>query len=53
MEALKEAAFLNGCYVIKTDLPREAADTQIITTGIKTSPWLSRRSARARPTFSK
>ena len=30
VEALKEAAFLNGCYVIKTDLPREAASTEII-----------------------
>jgi hypothetical protein len=29
-EALKEASLLDGCYVIKTDLPREAADTQII-----------------------
>ena len=29
-EALKEASFLDGCYVIKTDLPREAADTQTI-----------------------
>jgi hypothetical protein len=28
--ALKEASLLDGCYVIKTDLPREAADTQII-----------------------
>jgi hypothetical protein len=29
-EALKEASLLDGCYVIKTDLPREAADTQVI-----------------------
>ena len=29
-EALKEASLLDGCYVIKTDLPREAASTEII-----------------------
>ena len=29
-EALKQASLLDGCYVIKTDLPREAADTQVI-----------------------
>ena len=29
-EALKEASLLDGCYVIKTDLPREAADTEVI-----------------------
>ena len=29
-EALKETSLLDGCYVIKTDLPREAATTQII-----------------------
>jgi transposase len=29
-KALDEASRLDGCYVIKTDLPKEAADTQII-----------------------
>lgn len=29
-EALKKVALLDGCYVIKTDLPKEAAETQII-----------------------
>jgi hypothetical protein len=29
-EALKETSLLDGCYVIKTDLPGEVADTQII-----------------------
>lgn len=28
--ALKEESFLDGCYVIKTDLPQEAADKQTI-----------------------
>lgn len=27
---LKEASFLDGCYVIKTDVPQEAVDKQII-----------------------
>lgn len=29
-KALEEASLLDGCYVIKTDLPKEAADKQII-----------------------
>lgn len=29
-KALQEASLLDGCYVIKTDLPQEAADKQII-----------------------
>jgi transposase len=29
-EALEEASRLDGCYVIKTDLPKEVADKQII-----------------------
>jgi len=29
-EALKETSLLDGCYVIKTDLPQEVADTQVI-----------------------
>jgi transposase len=28
--ALKETSLLDGCYVIKTDLPKEAADKQIV-----------------------
>lgn len=28
--ALKEASLLDGCYVIKTDLPQKAADKQIV-----------------------
>lgn len=27
---IEEASFLDGCYVIKTDLPKEAADKQVI-----------------------
>lgn len=29
-EILEEVSFLDGCYVIKTDLPKEAADKQIV-----------------------
>jgi len=29
-QALEEASLLDGCYVIKTDVPKEAADKQII-----------------------
>lgn len=29
-KALEEASVLDGCYVIKTDLPKEAADKQVI-----------------------
>jgi len=29
-KALQEAALLDGCYVIKTDLPQKAADKQIV-----------------------
>ena len=29
-QALEEASLVDGCYVIKTDLPKEAADKQII-----------------------
>lgn len=29
-EALAEASRLDGCYVLKTDLPKEAADTQTV-----------------------
>lgn len=29
-EALEEASLLDGCYVIKTDLPQQAADKEII-----------------------
>jgi transposase len=29
-KALEEASLLDGCYVIKTDVPKEAADKQII-----------------------
>jgi len=29
-KALDEASLLDGCYVIKTDLPQEAADKEII-----------------------
>ncbi|MBU1153351.1 transposase [bacterium] len=29
-EALKEESFLNGCYVIKTSLPKESANKEII-----------------------
>ncbi len=52
-EALKQASLLDGCYVIKTDLPREAADTQVIHDRDRDLQRLSRHFARARPTFSK
>ncbi len=29
-KALKEASFLDGCYIIKTDLPEQAANKQIV-----------------------
>ncbi len=29
-EALKEEALLDGCYVIKTDLPKKKADQKMV-----------------------